>query len=144
MLQEIMLLLSRHPILSLTWITLLAAVIITTFNSYFSKIKEIYNTEATYLINKENAIIVDIRNRDEYRNGHLANSTSLLYNEIKTGHLGNLKNNKARIIIIICNNGHFSHEAAKDLNKAGFQHVMILKGGIASWNAENLPLVTGK
>lgn len=83
MLQEIMQFVSKHPILSLAWIGLLVAVIVMTFKSRFSKVKEIARGEATRLINKEDAVVVDTRSRDDFRKGHLANAINLTASEIK-------------------------------------------------------------
>ena len=59
--QEIMQFVSRHPVLSIAWIGLLAAVLFTTFKGLTSKIKVITRGEATRLINKEDAVVVDLR-----------------------------------------------------------------------------------
>lgn len=144
MLQEIMPFVSKHPILSLAWIALLVAVIVITFSSRFSKVKEASRGEATRLINKEDAVVVDTRSRDDFHKGHLANAINLTASEIKSGNLGDLEKHKAQPIIVACANGTASREPAENLNKSGFDNVVILKEGIAGWNGENLPLVRGK
>lgn len=144
MLQEIMPFVSRHPILSLAWIALLVAVIVMTFKSRFSKVKEISRGEATRLINKEDAVVVDTRSRDDFRRGHLANAINLTAGEIKSSSLGELGKHKAQPIIVVCANGTASREPAENLNKAGFERVAMLKDGIAGWSGENLPLVRSK
>lgn len=144
MLQEIMQFVSKHPILSLAWIALLVAVIVMTFKSSFSKVKEITRGAATRLINKEDAVVVDTRSRDDFRRGHLANAINLTASEIKSGSLGELEKHKAQPIIVVCANGTTSREPADNLSKAGFENVVTLKDGIAGWSGENLPLVRGK
>ena len=64
--QEIMQFVSRHPVLSIAWIGLLVAVLFTTFKGLTSKIKVITRGEATRLINKEDAVVVDLRQRDDF------------------------------------------------------------------------------
>ena len=76
--QEIMQFVGRHPILSIAWIALLVAVLVTTFKSLTSKVKVITRGEATRLINKEDAVVVDLRQRDDFRKGHIAGSINLL------------------------------------------------------------------
>ncbi|WP_422528714.1 rhodanese-like domain-containing protein [Serratia fonticola] len=144
MLQEIMQFVSRHPILSLAWVGLLAAVIVMTFKSRFSKVKEIARGEATRLINKEDAVVVDTRTRDDFRRGHIANAINLTASEIKSGSFGELDKHKAQPVIVVCANGTTSREPAENLSKAGFEQVYTLKDGIAGWSGENLPLVRGK
>lgn len=65
--QEIMQFVGRHPILSIAWIALLVAVLFTTFKGLTSKVKVITRGEATRLINKEDAVVVDLRQRDDFR-----------------------------------------------------------------------------
>ncbi|MBJ7223418.1 MULTISPECIES: rhodanese-like domain-containing protein [unclassified Brenneria] len=142
--QEIMPFISKHPILSLAWVALLVAVIVLTVKSKLSKVKEVVRGEAIQLINKEDAVIVDIRNRDDYRRGHIANAFNLLPNDIKNGSVGELEKHKAQPVIVVCANGISSREAADNLLKAGFERVLVLKDGLAGWSGENLPLVRGK
>src|SRR5471030_1465739 len=142
--QEITQFVSAHPMLCLAWAALLIAVIVTTFKSRFSKVNEISRGEAIRLINKEDAVIVDLRNRDDYRKGHIANALNLTSSEIKNGSLGELEKAKAKPVIVVCANGATSREPAEKLNKAGFDRVYVLKEGISGWSGENLPLVRGK
>lgn len=142
--QEIMPFISRHPILSLVWIALLVAVIVLTVKSKLSKVKEVARGEAIQLINKEDAVVVDTRNRDDYRRGHIAGAINLLPNDIKNGSVGELEKHKAQPVIVVCANGMSARESAEHLFKAGFERVMVLKDGLAGWSGENLPLVRGK
>ncbi|OZI15017.1 rhodanese-like domain-containing protein [Sodalis-like symbiont of Philaenus spumarius] len=142
--QEIMQFVGNHPMLSLAWVVLLGAVIFTTFQSRFSKVGDIARGEAIRLINKEDAVIVDLRNRDDYRKGHIANSLSLTAADIKSGNLGDLKKAKGKPVIVVCASGTSSRDPAQHLIKAGFERVYVLKEGISGWSGENLPLVRGK
>jgi len=142
--QEIMQFIGRHPILSLAWVGLFAAVLFMTFKGLTSKVKVITRGEATRLINKEDAVVVDVRSRDDYRKGHIANSLNVLPADIKNGNFGELEKHKAQPVIVVCGNGISSQESAALLTKAGFEKVTLLKEGIAGWSGENLPLVRGK
>ncbi|MGL9735521.1 MAG: rhodanese-like domain-containing protein [Symbiopectobacterium sp.] len=139
--QEIMSFVSRHPMMSIAWVALLVAVIVMIVKSKLSKVEEIARGEAIQLINKEGAVIVDLRNRDDFRRGHIANAINLLPNDIKNGSLGELEKYKARPVIVVCVNGISSRESADNLLKAGFERVSVLKDGLSGWNGENLPLV---
>nr|WP_113867973.1 rhodanese-like domain-containing protein [Brenneria salicis]NMN90086.1 rhodanese-related sulfurtransferase [Brenneria salicis ATCC 15712 = DSM 30166]RBP60495.1 rhodanese-related sulfurtransferase [Brenneria salicis ATCC 15712 = DSM 30166]RLM30096.1 rhodanese-like domain-containing protein [Brenneria salicis ATCC 15712 = DSM 30166] len=142
--QEIMSFISRNPILSVAWVALLIAVIVLTVKSKLSKVKDVVRSEAIQLINKEDAVVVDIRNRDDYRRGHIANAFNLLPNDIKNGGVGELDKHKSQPVIVVCANGLSSRDAANNLLKAGFERVVVLKDGLAGWSGENLPLVRGK
>ena len=142
--QEIMQFVSRHPILSIAWIALLAAVIYTTFKGLTSKVKVITRGEATRLINKEDAVVVDIRQRDDFRKGHIASALNVLPNDIKSGNVGELDKFKTKPVIVVDASGMAAQEPASALTKAGFEQVYVLKEGVAGWSGENLPLVRGK
>lgn len=142
--QEIMQFVSRHPILSIAWVGLLAAVLFTTFKGLTSKIKVITRGEATRLINKEDAVVVDMRQRDDFRKGHIAGSVNVLPAEIKANNLGELEKHKDKPIIVVDGSGMQAQDPATTLNKAGFERVFVLKEGVAGWSGENLPLVRGK
>lgn len=143
MLQEIMQFISQHPVLSLAWVLLFGAVVFTSFKNS-SKVKEVTRGEATRLINKEDAVVVDIRTREDYRKGHIANSINLIPSDIKNGNLGELEKHKTQPIIVVCAMGTTSRASADILSKAGFERVFTLKEGISGWSGENLPLARGK
>ncbi|KAB8310515.1 rhodanese-like domain-containing protein [Erwinia endophytica] len=142
--QDIMQFAGSHTILSLAWVVLLVLVIVTTVKGMFSKIKTISRSEATHLINKEEAVVVDVRSRDDFRKGHISNAINVLAADIKKGSFGELEKHKAQPVIVVCANGMSAAEPAAQLNVAGFEQVYILKEGITGWSGENLPLVRGK
>lgn len=142
--QEIMQFVGRHPVLSIAWIALLAAVLFTTFKGLMSKVKVITRGEVTRLINKEDAVVVDLRQRDDFRKGHIAGSLNLLPAEIKANNIGELDKHKVKPVIVTDGTGMQATESASLLLKAGFEKVFVLKEGIAGWSGENLPLVRGK
>ncbi|WP_420885602.1 rhodanese-like domain-containing protein [Candidatus Profftia lariciata] len=136
--------LNTHIILSLTWIMLFLTLLIITYKVYFSKIKEITRNKAMLLINKEHAIIVDIRPCEDFRDGHLANSINIHPLNLRKGNINQLKYYKNKPVIVVCAYGTNSRASGNNLVKAGFQYVYILKDGIIGWVHASLPLVRGK
>ncbi|WP_193016652.1 rhodanese-like domain-containing protein [Proteus sp. FME41] len=144
MLQEVMQFFNRHTLLSFVWVALLVAVIVLTFKGLFSKTKNISRTEAISLINKENAVCVDIRSRDEFRKGHIIDSINLTPSEIKSNNIAELEKYKSQPVIVVSPSGIESAKPAESLIKLGFEKVFILKDGLSGWSGENLPLAKGK
>ena len=142
--QDIMQFAGNHTILSLAWVVLLVLVIVTTAKGMFSKVKTISRGEATRLINKENAVVVDVRGRDDFRRGHISGAVNVQAAEIKKGSFSELDKYKAQPLIVVCATGTSASEAAAKLSASGFDQVSVLKEGIAGWSGENLPLVRGK
>ena len=142
--QEIMQFIGRNPILCIGWLALFAAVLYTTFKGVASKVKVISRGEATRPINKEDAVVVDLRQRDDFRKGHIAGAVNLLPGEIKANNVGELEKRKSTPIIVVDGTGLQAQTPANELVKAGFEKVFVLKDGVSGWVGENLPLVRGK
>ncbi|MDF7679413.1 rhodanese-like domain-containing protein [Enterobacteriaceae bacterium ESL0689] len=142
--QEYMPFISRHPVLCIAWVALLIAVLYTTVKGLMSKIKVVTCGQAIHFINKEDAVVVDLRSSDDFRKGHILGAINVLPGDIKANNIGKLEKHKAQPIIVVDSTGMQVQEPASELNKAGFEKVFVLKEGIAGWNSENLPLVSGK
>jgi rhodanese-related sulfurtransferase len=101
--------------------------------------KGVLPIEAVQLLNRENALPLDVRSRDDFDAGHIINAVHIPAAEIKT-RSGELKKSGDRPIIVYCATGSTSLAAVKELTDAGFEQVYSLKGGISAWRADNLPL----
>ncbi|PHP45014.1 rhodanese-like domain-containing protein, partial [Salmonella enterica] len=75
------------------------------FKGLTSKVKVITRGEATSLINKEGAVVVDLRQRDNVRKGHIAGAANLLPGEIKANNVGELEKHKGKPIIVVGGSG---------------------------------------
>ncbi|MCJ8299588.1 MAG: rhodanese-like domain-containing protein [Pseudomonadales bacterium] len=98
------------------------------------------STEAVQLMNKDNAVLLDIRSKKEWESGSITNSTHIPLVDLDK-RLSELEKYKSRNVIVVCNMGQSSGTACKKLMAAGFEKVVRLKGGITEWKAQNLPLV---
>ncbi|MCH1921521.1 rhodanese-like domain-containing protein [Shewanella sp. A3A] len=128
-----------HTMLCVAWAALLVALIVTLFKMAFSKVKTINTQEATMLINKQEAVVIDVRGKDEFRKGHIVNAVNMPMADIKNSR-ANLEKHKSKPIILVCNAGMTSSQAAQILVKDGFEQVYSLKGGMGEWQAANMPV----
>ncbi len=131
-------------VLSLVWAGLLLALIISAIKQKMARYKILSPSDATLLVNRENAVFVDIRTRDEYRAGHIAGSLNVLGKDIKANALGEIEKYKSAPIILVCKTGQSAVEISKVLATQGFENLNLLKDGLISWNEANLPLIRGK
>ncbi|BGI50890.1 MAG: rhodanese-like domain-containing protein [Arsenophonus endosymbiont of Ceratovacuna japonica] len=144
MIQEIIQFINKYTIISLIWIILLISVITLTIKELFNKIKNITSSQAIQLINKEKAIIIDLRSNENFYKGHIVNSINLTLSEIKYNNIDKIKKYKHKPIIIVSTNGIEAYKPAKQLIQYGFKYIFILKKGINGWSNENLPLANIK
>ncbi|OZB18350.1 MAG: sulfurtransferase [Marinobacter sp. 34-60-7] len=95
---------------------------------------------AVNLINKDEAVVVDIRDRKEFNEGRITGSVNIPLNSLKS-RANELSKFKEKQIIVVDKMGQHSAMAVKQLNGEGYANVVRLNGGIADWKGSNLPLV---
>lgn len=133
-----------NPMLSLAWVGLFVAVVVTMVKSGLSKVNNVDNQQATLLMNKQDAKVIDVRSTEEFRKGHIVNAISVPLADIKNNQIPSLEKFKTSPIITVCNTGMTSTQAAQLLSKLGYEQVSNLKGGMGEWQAANMPVVKGK
>lgn len=98
---------------------------------------------AVGLMNREDAVLVDVREDKEYREGHVTGSMHIPLSGLDKN-LDRLESLRNKPVILGCRSGHRSSKAAGMLRKQGFEQVYNLKGGMLAWENAGLPLSTGK
>ncbi|CAM5213605.1 rhodanese-like domain-containing protein [Alishewanella longhuensis] len=136
--------LGNHPLLSGIWVVLFLLIVGSWLKSMFSSIKAISPTQLTLLVNRENAVVVDIRSEDEFRKGHITDAKNIKQAEIDSQKLAGLEKQKDAPIIVVCQAGMSASKAAASLAKQGFTKVSILQGGMGAWTGASLPVVKTK
>ena len=101
--------------------------------------REIGPVEAVQLINRRDAVVLDVRDAGEYDAGHINNASHIPEKEIES-RMKELEKVKAKPIIVSCARGNRSMSVANRLRAAGFAEVFSLRGGLAAWQQANMPL----
>jgi len=96
--------------------------------------------EATRLINQNNALVLDIREKADFKAGHLVDSVNIPNSQV-VNRISELEKHKSDPIIVVCKTGQTASAASKTLKDNGFAQVYRLSGGIMEWTNNNLPLV---
>ena len=102
------------------------------------KFTQIIPLEAVNLINRENALVLDVRENNEYSGGHIINSKHIPLGSLGQ-HLKTLGKDKQRPIVVACRSGSRSASACNTLQKNGFEKLYNMKGGIIAWQNAELP-----
>jgi rhodanese-related sulfurtransferase len=95
--------------------------------------------EATQLINRQDALVVDVREQAEYAQSHILNARLLPLSQLEA-RLGDIEKFKDKPVIVYCASGNRSSSAAAVLRKSGFSNVSNLSGGFAAWQQAGLPV----
>lgn len=94
--------------------------------------------QAVQLINREKAVLVDVREPAEYAAGHAPGSKNVPLGGLETSN--DLPKNKALPIVLVCATGARASRAVGILRKLGYENTRVLAGGISGWQEANLPV----
>ncbi len=98
--------------------------------------------QAVTLINREGAMVIDIRGAEDFAAGHIIDAIHIPLADLpKAG--DKLKKLTGKPLIVCCMSGNLAGQAARELKRQGFTQVHALKGGIGAWRADNLPVAVG-
>ena len=84
-------------------------------------------------------VLLDVRTPREYNNGHLQEARLVdFYQEDFQKEIEKLPKDKS--YLVYCHSGGRSGKAVQMMRQMGFEKVYDLKGGVAAWNEQGLPL----
>ena len=104
-----------------------------------SGVSEVGPVEATRMLNHDNAVMIDMREDKEYREGHIVNAIHLPASK-QDNYTGKLEKYRQQPLIVYCRSGQRSTAVCGKLRKQGFEAVYNLKGGVLAWQKAELPL----
>lgn len=138
--QEFISFLGNHIFLATLWAAIVALLLVNLIRSVTSGVKALSPQELTNRINRDEAVVVDLRSKAEFGKGHIVGSLNLPLEQFQKDGVAELEKHKAKPIILVCGTGMQSGAAAMTLRKAGYGDVHRLAGGIPAWTGANLPL----
>jgi rhodanese-related sulfurtransferase len=95
--------------------------------------------EATLLINREDAVVIDVRDQGEYAQGHVPNARHIPLADLAR-RSNELEKLKTRPLILCCASGARSANAIATLRKSGFEKLFNLRGGLYEWEKAGQPV----
>jgi rhodanese-related sulfurtransferase len=127
----------KNWILVAAWMTLLYMLL---WHESRKAGKSILPQELSALVNKQDGIVVDVRDHNEFREGHIAGSVNIPFRDLEK-RMVELNDKKDKPVIVVCKIGQTAGSASKLLKANGFTQVVKLGGGLSEWTAATLPLV---
>ncbi|WP_395340138.1 rhodanese-like domain-containing protein [Ningiella sp. W23] len=127
-------------ILSGIWIALVIMLAYSFIGPLLSKVKRVDNHEATQLINKKDAILLDIRPQKDFKAGHIVGARQIKPEEVREANFSKLEKFKNTPIIVVCAMGNLAAGTANKMVKQGFTEVSVLSGGMNAWQSAGLPV----
>ena len=131
-------------VLNNIWLVLAAAVsgailVWPLVNRGLRGVPEVGAMQAVQLLNRNDALIIDVREAAEFSAGHAPNARNIPLAQFDK-RIGELEKFKNRPAVVFCQTGSRAHAATALLKKAGFAQVVVLAGGIGAWQQANMPI----
>jgi rhodanese-related sulfurtransferase len=133
---------SNHLFLVSALIALVVLVIVNELRIRASGGRDVTPAEAVALINS-GAVVVDVRNAPQFAQGHVLNARNVPLSDLN-GRTDALKKLGDKALITYCDTGTAGARAAASLRKGGFGRVVNLRGGLAAWQRDGLPIALDK
>ena len=130
---------SAHPWLSLGLVGSLLAALFNEVRLRALAVSALAPAVAVQAINK-GAAVFDLREPKAFGQGHIPSARNMRAVDVP----GTPKVKSGKSVLLVCENGSSSGRLAQDLRKQGSEQVFSLKGGLAAWQRDNMPLVSAR
>jgi len=91
----------------------------------------------------QGALLIDLRPLEQYSAGHVGGARQMSGEQILQA-ADTLKKYKEKAVVVYDDTGSLSASAVRQLAAQGFTKAFNLRGGLAAWRTENLPLTRGE
>ena len=115
-------------------------LLLPSFKKSASGVPNVSPAEAVTLINRSNAVVLDVPDDAEFATGHIANATHIPLADM-AGRIAELKKYQNKPILVNCQKGGRSAKVCNLLREAEFTQVHNLQGGLDAWVAAKMPIV---
>jgi rhodanese-related sulfurtransferase len=130
--------LSHHPWLGTATAVLVALVAVYEMRTRSESLAAVSPQDVIRLMN-QGALLLDLRPAEQYQSGHLAGARQMNSDQILQA-ADTLKKHKEKAVVVYDEGGALGAAAVRQLAAQGFTRVFALRGGLAAWRADNLPL----
>lgn len=120
-------------------LALIVFIVINESTRALRKFTELTPEEAVQLLNRDNTVMLDVRETNETVAGSIAEAQSYPASSFQNK-LADLEAHKDHPVIAFCANGLKATKICRLLTKSGFNKVYHLRGGLAAWTEANLPV----
>ena len=100
--------------------------------------KAVSPTQAVIRMNRENALVIDVREPKDYKAGHVAGALNWPLTKLDD-FLAEVPKYSERPLLVMCKVGSSAGAAVKKLTAAGHSAVSRISGGMMEWTTSNLP-----
>ena len=129
---------SHHPWLAAVTAMLAAAIVVYEMRARSESLVSVSPQQLIRLMN-QGALLLDLRPPEQYQAGHVSGARQMNGEQILSA-ADTLKKHKEKAVVVYDEGGSLGAAAVRQLAAQGFTRVFALRGGLAAWRADNLPI----
>lgn len=129
----------NHPFLFAALILIILLIIMNESRRKLLGFKELGTNDAVRLMNGEGALMLDVREDKEFKEGHIINAVHIPLGLLE-GRLKEIEEHKEKPVIVYCRTGQRAAKGATVLQRQGFKSIYKLNGGMMAWSDAGLPV----
>lgn len=129
----------NHALLSGAFVAVLLVLVWSEFARRTRGFVELSPLQAIPLINRGDAVVVDVSASADFARGHIVNARNIKPSRFSKPD-AEIQKLVEKSVLVVCKNGQAAPTAASALVKLGAKQVAVLKGGMFQWNADNYPV----
>jgi len=133
---------TRHWALFVALLIILSLIVFEETRRLRAASHELLPTAAVQKLNR-GAAVLDCRKQEEFVRGHIVGARNLPLDGLEEG-LKQFKAKRGKPVLAVGATPRETSQAASILRRAGFETVYVIKGGLAAWRKDNLPLEEGE
>ena len=120
-------------------VTLFIVVSVALLTGIVRSVGGVTPNQAVTMINKNNAVVIDVRPEKDFKKGHIIGSKNFPASTLLQMK-GKLEKYKEATVLVCCQSGNTSSDSAKKIRELGVDNTQAIRGGIFAWEQEGLPL----
>jgi rhodanese-related sulfurtransferase len=129
---------SHHPWLAAATALVAAFIVVYEMRARSESLVSVTPQEVIRLMN-QGALLLDLRPQEQYQAGHVSGARQMSGEQILSA-ADTLKKHKEKAVVVYDDSGSLGAAAVRQLAAQGFTRVFTLRGGLAAWRADNLPV----
>ena len=131
----------NHPLLAGGLVLMTLVVLVYEMRLRGATSSAIGPNEAVRLMN-EGAVLVDLRSTNQFKDGHITGAKNIPGDQVAADPKS-VEKLTSKTVVLYCDDGATTAAAQRTLAAAGIKNVFSLRGGLAAWKQENLPVAKG-
>jgi rhodanese-related sulfurtransferase len=129
---------SHHPWLAAATALVAAFIVVYEMRARSESLVSVTPQEVIRLMN-QGALLLDLRPQEQYQAGHVTGARQMSGEQILSA-ADTLKKHKEKTVVVYDDRGSLGAAAVRQLAAQGFTRVFTLRGGLAAWRADHLPV----